>query len=153
MFTLSGLILEARENLFSDFWSPFSIYFIFFSSKRKKSGTDYGPYSARTPPGRGLYKSRLGPEPAHQPPPPIRQSRALPEVHRTSKSMSFKKNPFVVFLFRRIFPRLFSYRDLWFDFRFSFSFRSFIGIRRFKRLEFHLETLYPFNQINKFLLL
>ena len=27
------------------------------------------------------------------------------------------------------------------------TFRSFIGIRRFKRLEFRLETLYPFNQL------
>ena len=30
MFTLCGLILEARENLFQNFWSPFSISFIFF---------------------------------------------------------------------------------------------------------------------------
>ena len=30
MFILSGLILEAGENLFRDFWSPFSISFYFF---------------------------------------------------------------------------------------------------------------------------
>ena len=34
MFTLCGLILEARENLFRNFWSPFSISFYFFSSER-----------------------------------------------------------------------------------------------------------------------
>ena len=106
MFTLCGLILEARENLFRDFWSPFSISFYFYS-ERKKSRTDYGPYSARTPPGRGLYKpgqaspkaqpprnpSRAQPQPRRRqpPPPPIRRSRASPEVHRTSKSVPFKK--------------------------------------------------------------
>ena len=33
MFTLSGLILEARENLFWNFWSPFSISFYFSSAR------------------------------------------------------------------------------------------------------------------------
>ena len=33
MFTLCGLILEAHENLFQNFWSPFSISF-YFSSER-----------------------------------------------------------------------------------------------------------------------
>ena len=47
MFTLSGLILEARENLFRDFWSPFSISFYFFSSERKKTEPPIG----RTRPG------------------------------------------------------------------------------------------------------
>ena len=56
---------------------------------------------------------------------------------------------FVVFLLRRIFPRLFSDRDFRSDFRFSITFRSFIGIRRFKRLEFHLETLFLFNQLKQ----
>ena len=166
MFTLSGLILEARENLFRDFWSPFSISFYFFFFRAKKNGTDYGPYSARTPPGRGLYKpgqaspkaqpprnpSRAQPQPRRRRRqlPPIRRSRASPEVRHTSKSMLFlKKIPFVVFLFRRIFPRLFSNRDFWSDFRFSLTFRSFIGIRRFKRLEFRIETLYPNNQLKQ----
>ena len=36
-------------------------------------------------------------------------------------------------------------RDFRSDFRFRLSFRSFIGIRRFKRLEFRLEILFPFN--------
>ena len=40
-------------------------------------------------------------------------------------------------------------RDFRSVFRFSITFRSFIGIRRFKRLEFRLETLYPFNQLKQ----
>ena len=39
MFTLCGLILEARENLFRNFWSPFSIYF-YFSSERNNKKTN-----------------------------------------------------------------------------------------------------------------
>ena len=67
MFTLSGLILEVRKNLFRDFWSPFSIYFYFLPSGiiKKNRETDFGPYSARTPPGRGLNKARPRPEPSH----------------------------------------------------------------------------------------
>ena len=61
MFTLSGLILETRQNLFRDFWSPFSISF-YFSSERiyKKTEIDYGPYPARKPPARPLYSARPG---------------------------------------------------------------------------------------------
>ena len=55
---------------------------------------------------------------------------------------------FVNFLLSE-FSAIISDRDLWSDFRFSLSFRSFIGIRRFKRLEFHLETLFPFNQLKQ----
>ena len=33
--------------------------------------------------------------------------------------------------------------------RFSLTFRLFIGIRRFKRLEFRRETLFPFNQLKQ----
>ena len=39
MFTLCGLILEARENLFRNFWSPFSISF-YFSSERNNKKTN-----------------------------------------------------------------------------------------------------------------
>ena len=42
MFILSGLILEAGENLFRDFWSPFGISFNRFSARNLKK-TDYGP--------------------------------------------------------------------------------------------------------------
>ena len=45
--------------------------------------------------------------------------------------------------------RDFSDRDFWSDFRFSITFRSFIGIRRFKRLEFRLETLFPNNLLKQ----
>ena len=62
--------------------------------------------------------------------------------------MKFVLQLFVVFLFLGFNPR-FSDRDSWSDFRFSITFRSFIGIRRFKRLEFCLETLYPFNQLKQ----
>ena len=34
-------------------------------------------------------------------------------------------------------------------FRFSITFRSFIGIRLFKHLEFRLETLFLFNQLKQ----
>ena len=34
-------------------------------------------------------------------------------------------------------------------FRFGLTFRSFVGIRRFKRLEFRLETLFLFNQLKQ----
>ena len=44
-----------------------------------------------------------------------------------------------------IFPN----RDFRSVFRFSLNFRSFIGIRRFKRLEFRLEILFPFNLLKQ----
>ena len=40
-------------------------------------------------------------------------------------------------------------RDFRSDFRFRLSFRPFIGIRRFKRLEFRLEILFPFNPLKQ----
>ena len=40
-------------------------------------------------------------------------------------------------------------RDFWSDFRSGLTFRSFIEIRRFKRLEFHLEILFPFNLLKQ----
>ena len=39
--------------------------------------------------------------------------------------------------------------DFWSDFRFSLSFRSFIGIRWFKRLDLRLEALFLFNQLEQ----
>ena len=55
---------------------------------------------------------------------------------------------FVRFLFLG-FSAIICDRDFRSVFRFSLSFRSFIGIRRFKRLEFRLETLFPFNQLKQ----
>ena len=70
MFTLCGLILEARENLFRNFWSPFSISF-YFSSERnnKKNEPTYGPCPTRTPARGGLYKPR--PSPGEPQPPQL----------------------------------------------------------------------------------
>ena len=45
--------------------------------------------------------------------------------------------------------RDFSDRDSWSDFRFSITFRSFIGIRQFQAPGFRLETLFPFNQLKQ----
>ena len=39
--------------------------------------------------------------------------------------------------------------DFWPDFRFSLSFRSFIGIRPFKRLDLCLEALFLFKQLEQ----
>ena len=50
MFTLSGLILETRQNLFRDFWSPFSISF-YFSSERNYLKKTAEPTMGRTRPG------------------------------------------------------------------------------------------------------
>ena len=55
---------------------------------------------------------------------------------------------FVRFLFLG-FSAIISGRDFRSVFRFSITFRSFIGIGRFKRLEFCLETLCPFNQLKQ----
>ena len=40
-------------------------------------------------------------------------------------------------------------RDFCPDFRFSLSFHSFIGIRRFKRLDLRLEALFLYNQLEQ----
>ena len=63
------------------------------------------------------------------------------------KERSFT-NLFVVFLFLG-FSAIISDHDFRSVFRSSITFRSFIGIRRFKRLEFHLETLFPFNRLKQ----
>ena len=75
MFTLSNIFLEDRENLFQDFWSPFSISFNRFSARRNiffKNRTDLpgrvrlghcarGPFKAR--PSRRLSPPQRPPEP------------------------------------------------------------------------------------------
>ena len=58
-------------------------------------------------------------------------------------------NLFVSFHFFSDFSAIISDRDFWSDFHFSLTFRSFIGIRRFKHLELRLETLFPFNQLKQ----
>ena len=55
---------------------------------------------------------------------------------------------FVSFLFLGLFAIILD-RDFWSDFRFSLTFRSFVGIRRFKRLDLRLEALFLFNQLEQ----
>ena len=59
-------------------------------------------------------------------------------------------NLFISFSFFQCFSAIIFDRDFCPDLRFGLSFRSFIGIRRFKHLEFCLETLFPFNQLKQF---
>lgn len=56
MFTLSAILLEDGENLFQDFWSPFSISFIYFSVHRNylKKHRPTGSCPPRTPGPVGL---------------------------------------------------------------------------------------------------
>ena len=97
MFTLSGLILETRENLFRDFWSTFSISFYFSSEWNylKKTRNRLCAVLGQDTAGRGLYKPpprgpkaqppqprNPNPSRAQPPPPPIRRSSAPPEVRR-----------------------------------------------------------------------
>ena len=55
---------------------------------------------------------------------------------------------FVSFLYLGFSAIIFD-RDFRSIFRFSISFRSFIRIRRFKRLDLRLEALFLFNQLEK----
>ena len=71
-----------------------------------------------------------------------RVHRLVPENERSFVNL------FVVFLFHG-FSAIISDRDFRSIFRFGLTFRSFVGIRQFKRLEFRLETLYPFNQLKQ----
>ena len=76
MFTLSGLFLEDGENLFRDFWSPFSISFITFSACPnyflKKKSTALRAVSDPDTSARPAFKAaaRAPPQPKSQPPPP-----------------------------------------------------------------------------------
>ena len=64
MFTLSGLFLEDGENLFRDFWSPFSISFLSFSARRN--------YLKKVKPTLGRTRAGLHPKPSPAPLPPPR---------------------------------------------------------------------------------
>src|SRR3954463_11227326 len=70
MSTLSGSILETRENLFHDFWCLFGTLFYFFPSVIIKKKTE--PTLSRTraglrPGGAFIYRA---PEPPEHPSPP-----------------------------------------------------------------------------------
>ena len=77
---------------------------------------------------------------------PVRINERVRRIFSVNERPFFNRSS--VFLFRQIF-RDFSDLDLWSDLRFCLTFRSFIGIRRFKRLEFHLEILFPFNLLKQ----
>ena len=88
MFTLSGLILETRENLFRDFWSPFSISF-YFSSERnylKKTRNRLWAVLGQDSLAGAFIRCARGPSRASPPrrPNPSRRRRscAPPEVRR-----------------------------------------------------------------------
>ena len=94
MFTLSGLILEARENLFRDFWSPFSISY-YFSSERKKAEPTTGRnrpelcrsggfISHASGPSHPTSSRRPNPNPSRQLPPPPAADPPEPRVARGS---------------------------------------------------------------------
>ena len=53
------------------------------------------------------------------------------------------------FFFFAGFSAIISDLDFLSNLRFCLTFRSFIGIRRFKRLEFRLEILFPFNLLKQ----
>ena len=103
MFTLSGLILEIRENLFHDFRSLFSISF-YFSSEHiyKKTKPTLGRTRAGLRPGAPLYSAAPEPpahtSPAPDPPdpPPTRWSCTSPEVRRR---LDFHAGFFKIFIF------------------------------------------------------
>ena len=72
--------------------------------------------------------------------------RSSPISHRQERSFI---SLFVSFFFFQGFSTIIFDRDFSPNLSFSLSFRSFIGIRRFKRLEFHLEALFLFNQLEQ----
>ena len=71
MFILSGLMLEVEENLFRDFWSPFSISFYFLSERNylKKTKPTMGRTRAGLRPGAPLYSEAPGAQPIAAPKP------------------------------------------------------------------------------------
>ena len=71
---------------------------------------------------------------------------------RVRRILSVNERPFFnrssVF-FSSDFSAINSDLEFWSDLCFCLTFRSFIGIRRFKRLEFRLEILFPFNLLKQ----
>ena len=119
MFTLCGLILKARENLFWNYWSPFSISF-YFSSERnnKKTNRLRGVPERDTARGQPLNSAALSRPSPSAPPRSTRAAGAAAAAAddpaaRGSSRLVFraekrKKNlAFVVFLFLRLNPRFF----------------------------------------------
>ena len=55
---------------------------------------------------------------------------------------------FIVFFFSDL-SVIISDRDFWSNLSFCLSFRSLVGIRRFKRLDLRVEILFLFNQLEQ----
>ena len=111
MFTLCGLILEARENLFRNFWSPFSISFYFSSERNKKNEPTSGRTRAGHRPGQPLNSAGPSrPRPSALPRSARAAGAADDPAARGSSRLVFraekreKKSAFVVFLFLGLNP-------------------------------------------------
>ena len=117
MFTLCGLILEARENLFRNFWSPFSIYFYFSSERNKKKNRLRAVPERDTARGQPLNSAAPSRPSPSAPPRSARAAGAAAAADdpaaRGSSCLVFcaekkeKQSAFVVFLFLGLNPRFF----------------------------------------------
>ena len=110
MFTLSGRFLEDGENLFQDFWSPFSISFLCFSARnylKNKKVTDLtGPCPTWTL-ARPALISRGGPSrshPAHKPQPPPEPRRAAAAPPAPDLAGGSRRRPRSSFFFETLDP-------------------------------------------------
>ena len=115
MFTLCGLTLEARENLFRNFWSPFSISFYFSSERNKLKNTNQLRAVPEGDTARGQPLNSAAPS-RPSPSAPPRSARAAgaaaanDPAARGSSRLVFhaeKKSAFVVFLNLGLNPRFF----------------------------------------------
>ena len=112
MFTLCGLILEARENLFRNFWSPFSISFYFSSERNKKTNRLRAVPERDTARGQPLNSAAPSRPSPSAPPQSVRAAGAAgaaadDRAARGSSRLVFraeKKSAFVVFLFLGLNP-------------------------------------------------
>ena len=93
MFTLSGRFLDDGQNLFQDFWSPFSIFFICFSARNyfKKKSTDLTESCPTRTPTRPAFKAR-GAEPP-QPTSPQTLAPLPPPLHAAAASAACRRPP------------------------------------------------------------
>ena len=122
MFTLCGLILEARENLFQNFWSPFSISFHFSSERNnlKKMNRLRAVPERDTTRGQPLNSAAPSRPSPSAPPRSVRAAGAAAAaaddpaargssrlVFRAGKKKRKKIPAFVIFLFLGLNPRFF----------------------------------------------
>ena len=78
---------------------------------------------------------------------PVRFNERVRRIFSVNERPFFNRSS--VFSFSPDFSAIISDLDFWSNLRFCLIFHSFIGIRRFKRLEFRLETLFLFNQLEQ----